>query len=206
MTRTVLDKEVRRSQLIDAAIGVFAVKGYQSASITDIIEGAGVARGTFYLYFDSKLDVFHAVMDRHLDLFKDVVKRELARPYNNPLKVRARIKESLLEWLNFYNDNKLLAKVVFRQAMAIEPEYEKKCMAMLESCFTHWNESISKFQKAGFVRKDLDPDFLNTAFSGMMVFVVLRHIIPYAKPDLEHIADQWLDFIESGVRAKGWVR
>ncbi len=206
MTRTVLDKEVRRSQLIDAAIKVFAAKGYQSASITDIIEGAGVARGTFYLYFDSKLDVFHAVMDRHLDQFKDVVKRELARPYSNPLNVRGRIRESLLDWLRFYDDNKELAKVVFRQAMAIEPEYEKRCNEMLESCFKHWNETIVKFQKAGFVRQDLDPEFLNTAFSGMLVFVVLRYIIPNPKPDIEKIADQWLDFIEYGVKAKGWLR
>lgn len=205
MTRTVLDKEVRRSQLIDAAIKVFARKGYQSASITDIIEAAGVARGTFYLYFDSKLDVFHAVMDLHLDQFKDVVKRELTRPFGNPLNARGRIKESLLEWLRFYNDNKDLSKVVFRQAMAIEPEYEKRCNEMLESCFQHWNETIVKFQKAGFVRKDLEPEFLNTAFSGMMVFIVLRYLIPNPKPDLEKIADQWLDFIEHGVKAKGWL-
>ena len=205
MTRTVLDKEVRRSQLIDAAIKVFALKGYRSASITDIIEAAGVARGTFYLYFDSKLDAFHAVMDRYLDLYGEVVKREVARSYANPLMIRTRVRESLMEWLEFFNNNKLLAKIVFREANAIEPDYEEKCISMLDVCFKHWSESIMRFQKVGFVRRDLDPYFLNLCFSGILINVVLREIIPNERPDLKKIVDQWVEFIESGVKAKGWL-
>lgn len=204
MSRTLLDKEVRRAQLVDASIKVFSQKGYRSASITDIIEAAGVARGTFYLYFDSKLDAFHAVMDRFFDLYKEVVLRELARPYNNPLFVRANIRESILEWLKFFNENKDLAKIAFRDANAIEPDYEKRCMEMLSSCFSHWKDSISRFQKLGFVRKNLDPAFLNIAFSGIMIQAVLQRIIPVAHPDMEGMADQWVEFIASGVKAAGW--
>lgn len=205
MTRTVLDKEVRRSQLIDASIAVFATKGYRSASITDIIDTAKVARGTFYLYFDSKLDAFHAVMDRYLDLYREVLEREVSRSYDNPLSVRGRIRESLMEWLSFFNRNRLLAKIVFREANAIEPDYEQKCIAMLDVCFKHWAESIIRFQKMGFVRKDLDPDFLNLCFSGIMINVVLHEIIPKDKVDLDKIADQWIEFIEHGVKGKGWL-
>lgn len=204
MTRTVLDKETRKSQLVDAAIRVFAKRGYNSASITDIIDEAGVARGTFYLYFDSKLEVFHAVMERYLELFEEVVRREMARPYDNPLSVRSRIRESFLDWLRFYESNKDLAKIVFREATAIEPDYEKKCLEMLEGCQEHWRASIVRFQKLGFVRKGLDPEFLNLLFSGVMIYVVIRYIVPNPKPDLERIADQWLDFLEHGVRPKGW--
>ncbi len=205
MTRTVLDKEVRRSQLIDASIKVFATKGYRSASITDIIEAAGVARGTFYLYFDSKLDAFHAVMDRFLDLYKEVVDRELARSYANPLMIRSRIRESLMEWLEFFSRNKDLAKVVFREANAIDPEYEQKWQAMLEVCFKHWTDSIMRFQKVGFVRKELDPRFLNLCFSGIMINVVLQEVIPKERVDLKKIVDQWIEFIEFGIKAKGWL-
>lgn len=204
MTRTVLEKEVRRAQLIDAAITVFAVKGYRSASITDIIETAGVARGTFYLYFDSKLDVFHAVMDRFMDLFGEVVKREVARSYDNPLMIRRRVRESFLEWLKFFSENKLLAKIVFREANAIEPDYEKKCFDMLDKCFAHWSESIQRFQKVGFVRRDVDPQFLSLSFSGIMINLALRYLLPTEKPDLEHMADQIVDLMESGVKVKGW--
>jgi AcrR family transcriptional regulator len=50
-------RRLRRKQLLDAATRIFAQKGYWSASITDIIRSASVARGTF---FRSKRDVFLA--------------------------------------------------------------------------------------------------------------------------------------------------
>jgi AcrR family transcriptional regulator len=53
----------RRAQILDAALTVFAEKGYYRAGVADIIAKTGVARGTFYLYFTSKRAVFDAVLD-----------------------------------------------------------------------------------------------------------------------------------------------
>jgi AcrR family transcriptional regulator len=44
----------RREQILAAARAVFGDKGYESATISDIVKRAGVAQGTFYLYFESK--------------------------------------------------------------------------------------------------------------------------------------------------------
>ncbi|MCB9780028.1 MAG: TetR/AcrR family transcriptional regulator [Alphaproteobacteria bacterium] len=57
-----LPAEQRRNQLLDAARMVFARDGYHRAGVSDIIEQAGVARGTFYNYFDSKRAIFHEVL------------------------------------------------------------------------------------------------------------------------------------------------
>lgn len=74
--------EVRRDQLLDAAERLFAEKGFAETTVADISEAAGVAKGTFYLYFPSKehcvmalkerlshgmLDRFLAVLDPALD-------------------------------------------------------------------------------------------------------------------------------------------
>ena len=53
----------RRSQLLAAARRVFAARGYHNAGVSHIIREAGVARGTFYNYFESKRTVFTAVLD-----------------------------------------------------------------------------------------------------------------------------------------------
>ena len=47
----------RRRQILAAARSVFDEKGYDSATVSDIVKKAGVAQGTFYLYFDSKKSV-----------------------------------------------------------------------------------------------------------------------------------------------------
>lgn len=57
-----LDPDARRAQLLEAARRVFAERGYQRASVSDVIKEAGVARGTFYNYFESKRAVLHAVL------------------------------------------------------------------------------------------------------------------------------------------------
>lgn len=52
-----------RTNLLEAAESVFADLGYSEASIVRITEAAGVAQGTFYLYFSSKLEIFEELVD-----------------------------------------------------------------------------------------------------------------------------------------------
>lgn len=52
-----------RERILAAAEAVFAELGYDAASIVKITERAGVAQGTFYLYFDGKTQVFDEVVD-----------------------------------------------------------------------------------------------------------------------------------------------
>lgn len=52
-----------RAKLLEAAEQVFAESGYSEASIVRITEAAGVAQGTFYLYFSSKLEIFEELVE-----------------------------------------------------------------------------------------------------------------------------------------------
>ena len=52
-----------RAKLIEAAEHVFSAVGYADASVVRITERAGVAQGTFYLYFESKLQIFEELVE-----------------------------------------------------------------------------------------------------------------------------------------------
>jgi len=56
-------RDARRRELLEAAVGVFADKGIASTSVDDIVRAAGVAKGTFYLYFATKDDAINAVAE-----------------------------------------------------------------------------------------------------------------------------------------------
>ena len=58
------NKRQKREALERGAIAQFRALGYDGASIEQIASDAGVARGTFYLYFPDKLSIFDAVLDR----------------------------------------------------------------------------------------------------------------------------------------------
>src|SRR5512133_3740531 len=61
---TPVAKAERRQQILLAAREVFAKRGYHQATIDDIVAHAGVARGTYYLYFEDKRAVFSDLIDR----------------------------------------------------------------------------------------------------------------------------------------------
>ena len=60
-------KERTREQIVDAAMGLFAERGYQATTIADIATAADVARRTFFAYFPSKEAVVFHNVDRDLD-------------------------------------------------------------------------------------------------------------------------------------------
>lgn len=67
MPRRKQDPGQRRASLVDAAAKVFARKGVVASTVSDIVSEAGVAQGTFYLYFRSKDEALIAVVDRVTD-------------------------------------------------------------------------------------------------------------------------------------------
>jgi AcrR family transcriptional regulator len=67
------DPEARRGELEAAAMQMFTKKGVANTSVSDIVKAAGVAQGTFYLYFESRTDVINAVVDRMVDGMVDAI-------------------------------------------------------------------------------------------------------------------------------------
>jgi len=64
MTRQVKRPEIRKNEILDAAQKFFFQKGYEQTSIQDIINNLGIAKGTFYHYFTSKLDLLDTLINR----------------------------------------------------------------------------------------------------------------------------------------------
>ncbi|MDC0719588.1 TetR/AcrR family transcriptional regulator [Nannocystis bainbridge] len=68
-------REQRRGLILAAATQVFKEKGYHATSVGDIIDGARIARGTFYLYFTSKREIFAALSAGFLAVIRGSVRK-----------------------------------------------------------------------------------------------------------------------------------
>jgi AcrR family transcriptional regulator len=64
--RTIKDPEERKHEILDAAEALFASRGYEAATVSDILTAVNIAKGTFYYYFKSKEDVLDAIVDRRI--------------------------------------------------------------------------------------------------------------------------------------------
>lgn len=68
MVRIVKEHDERRMELLNTAQQLFAQKGYEQTSVREVIKEVGVAKGTFYHYFDSKLNLLDELIERMVDV------------------------------------------------------------------------------------------------------------------------------------------
>ena len=107
----------RRRQIIAAAKSVFADSGYHGASIHAIIERAQIARGTFYLYFESKAAVFDSILDQAMtDLRARLHRIEVDDPSAPPPQVALR--DQVVSTFEYIVNDRALAMLLLSAASA----------------------------------------------------------------------------------------
>ena len=75
MKKVELNKKKKQDALLNTAYQLFTEKGFQKTSISDIVNEAGVAKGTFYLYFKDKLDIrYKLIAKKSAEVFKLISK------------------------------------------------------------------------------------------------------------------------------------
>jgi len=112
MARISKDPEERRQELVQAAYELFKEKGYDQVNVSDIVGRVGVAQGTFYYYFKTKLDVLNAAIDLYLRQYRIELDEIADDAGLNPLeKVQATISFALKtevsekNFINLLNSN-----------------------------------------------------------------------------------------------------
>ena len=128
---------------------VFARKGYRRAGISDIIAEAGVARGTFYLYFDSKEEIFLAIVEEFHENIRDALANATTtrrRPMREGPK-RFSGRASAAGWASS-RPTRDLTTVMLKEASAIDPRFEKG-FADLRDLAIRLLPPACRFQEAG---------------------------------------------------------
>jgi AcrR family transcriptional regulator len=97
----------RRAELIEAATRLFAEKGLEDTAVSDIVAEAGVAQGTFYLYFESKADLVNAVVVHISESIVEGVERIADEVGSDAVDKLLRMRDKLLSVVS--DDTALLA-------------------------------------------------------------------------------------------------
>lgn len=88
-TKQQVVSDFRRTEIIDAARSVFARKGFANGIIDEIAREAGIAKGTVYLYFRSKTEIYRAVLDRDMESLNKSILEQIDASHNLKDKIRA---------------------------------------------------------------------------------------------------------------------
>jgi AcrR family transcriptional regulator len=104
--------EVRREQILDSAARVLVAKGLAAMTVADVVAGAGVAKGTFYLYFSSKEGLVAALQARYTESLVTRAEAVLTGPGSHT----ERLDELVAAMLDFHAAQVRLHHALFRDA------------------------------------------------------------------------------------------
>jgi AcrR family transcriptional regulator len=199
ITRAAKKRERRRREVLDTALRVFSEKGYHQTRITDIIEAAGIARGTFYLYFDGKNAIFHELLDLLLEQIREnVVGVDLSE---GAPPIRDQLLVSVARVLEAFHRNPALTKVVLREAVGIDVEVDKKLEDFYGQLHGWLSVSLENGQRIGLVRQ-LDTEHVAWCIIGSVKqFLQLVLDRPKAELDVDHLSQVILDLHLQGILA-----
>ncbi len=78
--RTAKDGNTRKNEILDVALGLFSEKGYEKATVEDILNRAGISKGAFYYYFEAKEDVLRVLtlreVEQKLELTRKIIEAQ----------------------------------------------------------------------------------------------------------------------------------
>jgi AcrR family transcriptional regulator len=150
MVRVSKEYDERLNELLDASQQLFFQKGYELTSISDIIEKVGVAKGTFYHYFDSKDDLLDKIVERWskqtLGRVEELMKRDDLNALDKLNAFFISIRDYKVENLElmkmimtvYYRDENLMMRYkMFQQSLKwLVPEFVKIIeQGVKEGCF-----------------------------------------------------------------------
>lgn len=181
-TTEVNAREERRAALLRAAREVLAEKGLESAKVSDIVARAGVAQGTFYLYFPSKLSLVIALaedMDRQI-LASTRAAVEGARSLAEG--IDAGVSAAFAE-MGRYRD--VLGIIEARVGMI---ELRPQCEHLFQAYYAYIASMIERGQASGEVDRNVNPEIAARLIVGVLEHAADEcYIYGLREPDAAYI-------------------
>lgn len=147
--RASVTKGERKEQILVAAREVFARIGYARATVDDIVKEAGVARGTFYLYFGDKRDAFEELIDRFSVQIVNAIVRIVPNDPKRP--VADQVLENIRGILGVCLEERVMTKILFTDAVGADPEFQRKLAMFYDGVVQLLTESLRDGQALGVV-------------------------------------------------------
>jgi TetR/AcrR family fatty acid metabolism transcriptional regulator len=188
------DKRVR---IVDAAVGVFAEKGYRSARISDIARRAGVADGTIYLYFRNKEDLLLTIFEEKMDGILSGLRAAVDGIESPADRMRA-FAGFHFEQMRLQPALAQVLQVELRQSTRFVREYRPERLWEYLGVF---EAILAEGQRTGVFRSDIDPFLVKWAFFGALDELSIQWVVARKRDrfNLEKAAEQVVDVFLHGM-------
>ncbi|MBF8437301.1 TetR/AcrR family transcriptional regulator [Halanaerobiaceae bacterium Z-7014] len=157
-----MEKNKTRIEIIDAAMELFANKGYHETTMSDVVEASNTSKGTVYYYFDNKQELFETMIN-------DVISRlynSFERIAEKDCSVKEKLKKMMEVHANFYKKNYKLAFSIFMEGKKIDAD----CKEEIWRWHKKFNSLVENVMKDGVeegLLKDKNLKLMSFSFLGL---------------------------------------
>jgi AcrR family transcriptional regulator len=194
--RAPIAKAERRQQILSAARDVFARRGYHQTTIDDIVEQAGVARGTYYLYYEDKRAAFADLIDR----FSQRLSMAIARidTDDSTRSVAEQVRANIRAILGVCLAERAMTKILFTDAAGIDSAFDRKLQTFYDAVVQLLTESLRDGQTLGIVR-DGEPRVLAYLSIGALKELLYQAVtLGLAEESADRLTEQMYGFLAEG--------
>ena len=184
-------------RILDAAVAVFAEKGFFVSRISDIADRADVADGTVYLYFKNKDEILATAINTAFDGFMRTAREELQK-LRSPTERLRRLAYLHLDGLGSNRNLAIVFQMELRQSTRFLSRFSHE---HLVEYFNLVREAMNEGKACGEFRRDLPEKIATNCFFGAIDEMVTSWVLSEKDYPLAHVADPLLDILLSGMRA-----
>ena len=186
----------KHEKIIEAAVKVFASKGFYNAKVAEIAREAGIADGTIYLYFKNKDDILISLFEEKINKIILRVQAEIQK-IDDPVE---KLRKFITMHLKLVREDRHLAEVIqveLRQSNKFMREYDPVK-------FLDYMNIISSVVKEGqqrnIFRKEVSPGIVKRALFGALDEMALHFVlVKESRYDIEKTADEIADIFILGL-------
>jgi AcrR family transcriptional regulator len=182
MERETSDKaQATRERILDAAIKVFASKGYHETKVDDIVAEAEASKGAVYFHFPGKQQIFLALVDK----FANLLQRQLIEAVAQESDGVQRVNLALQVCLETFAQYRSLAKILLIQASGLGAVFEEKRLEIHDRFARVIQRYLDEAVAAGEIAP-IDTEIVAYAWMGAINEVVIRWIYT-GQPERERL-------------------
>lgn len=196
------DKRERRRSILAGAKRMFAENGYHATTIADIARAADLSYGSVYWYFDSKEELFRALMDsEQRALRRHIVAVVGDSPALDGESRRQALVDGVRAIFEFFEADKASAKLLFREALTLGAGIQRHLYGIYEAFVEDVERLIRVAQKAGIIR-EAPPRLVALSVAGLIGNVAHRRTVTDDGFPAEQVADFVIEMTLDGLRPR----
>lgn len=163
----------RKEEIIQAGIDIFSKKGYYNTHIAEIVERVGIAKGTFYLYFNSKNDLFISLIKQFEEIFSNVFS---INDFNSS-SLKLFFYEMLKNVFRLYKEHENLSTIILREAVAVNEEFGSEFKKLDQNRFQQLKSVYKFLVENTLIDQELEFEYFACTFIGIMESIVMRRLL-----------------------------